>query len=103
MNRDGGSEGHRDPVMCSAATPMRYDGNRNCVPYSVAEHHVARDSPFLLASGYGDWAPADMLQDRPSSEMPGIRLTHGYAMTESRALPGVKTNTQGRHSSSTTA
>lgn len=43
--------------------------------YPVAEHLVARDIPFVLASGYGDWALPDMLQDRP-------RLTKPFTTAE---------------------
>jgi two-component SAPR family response regulator len=38
--------------------------------YSVAEHLIARDIPFVLASGYGDWALPDMLQCRPRLTKP---------------------------------
>ena len=38
-----------------------------------------------------------------SSVMPGIKLTQVSATTQSAVLPGVSTNTHGRHSSSTTA
>lgn len=38
--------------------------------YPVAEHLVARDIPFVLASGYGDWALPDMLQDHPRLTKP---------------------------------
>src|SRR5262249_46685828 len=38
-----------------------------------------------------------------SSVMPGIKLTQVSATTQSAVLPGVNTNTHGRHSSSTTA
>ena len=43
--------------------------------YPVAEHLVARDIPFVLASGYGDWALPDILQDRP-------RLTKPFTASE---------------------
>src|SRR4029077_10374030 len=38
-----------------------------------------------------------------SSATPGIKLTQVSATTQSAVLPGVSTNTHGRHSSSTTA
>jgi two-component SAPR family response regulator len=38
--------------------------------YPVAEHLVARDIPFVLASGYADWALPDILQDRPHLTKP---------------------------------
>lgn len=38
--------------------------------YPVAEQLLARGIPFVLASGYGDWALPDTFQDRPRLTKP---------------------------------
>ncbi|HWZ49956.1 MAG TPA: response regulator [Granulicella sp.] len=35
--------------------------------YPVAEQLLARNIPFVLASGYGDWALPESLRDQPRS------------------------------------
>jgi two-component SAPR family response regulator len=48
---------------------------RNGTVFPVAEKLLARDIPFVLASGYGDWALPESMRDKP-------RLTKPYTMTE---------------------
>jgi two-component SAPR family response regulator len=43
--------------------------------FAVAEELLARGIPFLLASGYGDWALPQVLRDRP-------RLMKPFTATE---------------------
>jgi DNA-binding response OmpR family regulator len=43
--------------------------------YPVAEHLLARNIPFVLASGYGNWALPDTLRDLP-------RLTKPFTTAE---------------------
>jgi len=48
---------------------------RNGTVFPVAEKLLARDIPFVLASGYGDQALPESMRDKP-------RLTKPYTMTE---------------------
>ena len=38
--------------------------------YPVAEELLARNIPFVLASGYGDWALPESLRDQPRLTKP---------------------------------
>jgi len=43
---------------------------RGGLVYPVAEQLLARGIPFLLASGYGDWALPETMRDRPRLTKP---------------------------------
>jgi CheY-like chemotaxis protein len=62
----------RESILDAAILDVTVRGGKI---YPVAEHLVARDIPFVLASGYGDWALPDILQDRP-------RLTKPFTASE---------------------
>ena len=57
----------RDEVLDAAILDVTIRGGQ---VYPVAEHLLARGIPFVLASGYGDWALPENLQDQPRLTKP---------------------------------
>ena len=57
----------RDEALDAAILDVTIRGGQ---VYPVAEHLLARGIPFVLASGYGDWALPESLQDQPRLTKP---------------------------------
>jgi CheY-like chemotaxis protein len=57
---------HEEPLN-AAILDVRIRGGQ---VYSVAEELLARNIPFVLASGYGDWALPESLRDQPRLTKP---------------------------------
>ena len=57
---------HEEPVD-AAILDVRIRGGQ---VYPVAEELLARNIPFVLASGYGDWALPESLRDQPRLTKP---------------------------------
>jgi CheY-like chemotaxis protein len=57
---------HEEPLD-AAILDVRIRGGH---VYPVAEELLARNIPFVLASGYGDWALPESLQDQPRLTKP---------------------------------
>ena len=57
----------RDEALDGAILDVTIRGGQ---VYPVAEHLLARGIPFVLASGYGDWALPENLQDQPRLTKP---------------------------------
>ena len=62
----------RDEALDGAILDVTIRGGQ---VYPVTEHLLARGIPFVLASGYGDWALPDTLQDQ-------ARLTKPFTIDE---------------------
>ena len=57
----------RDEALDAAILDVTIRGGQ---VYPVAEHLFVRGIPFVLASGYGDWALPENLQDQPRLTKP---------------------------------
>ncbi len=57
----------RDETIDAAILDVNIRGGRT---YPVAKVLLARDIPFILASGYGDWALPEALQGQPRLTKP---------------------------------
>jgi len=92
----------REVALDAAILDVTIRGGKS---YPVAEQLLARQIPFVLASGYGDWVLPDMLRHQLRLTKPftaaelemQVRFLCGEAAKRRRAIPAERTHVADHH------